>query len=87
MPMSSSEEEQVRRPGRSTDASRVHSESPSDHDDTPNAPNGNAESPLGSDPNRLNGDHGDDDDDDLFGSGSEGELNEYGSVFLRRGLG
>lgn len=80
--MSSSEDEQVRRPGRSTDASRVHSMSASDHGDTPNAPNGDVESPLESADDRLNGDH-EDDDADLFGSGSERELDEYDFSVLR----
>lgn len=63
--MSSSEDEAVRRPGRSTDASRVHSADVSDH----------AESLVGSDADQLNGHH-DDDDADLFGSGSDGDLDE-----------
>ncbi|KAL1967545.1 hypothetical protein VTN77DRAFT_3060 [Rasamsonia byssochlamydoides] len=73
--MSSSEEEDIRRPGRSTDASRAHSLSDSEYGDTPNAPSGGAESPVGSDADRMNGDH-DDDDADLFGDGSEGGLDE-----------
>lgn len=63
--MSSSDEEVVRRPGRSTDASRVQSPSASER-----SANGHAESPLGSD--RLN----DDDDADLFGSDGDGDLEE-----------
>jgi hypothetical protein len=63
--MSSSEEETVRHPGRSTDASRVHSVDASEH----------AESLVDSDADQLNGHH-DDDDADLFGSGSDGDLEE-----------
>ncbi|RWQ99674.1 Leo1-like protein-domain-containing protein [Paecilomyces variotii] len=63
--MSSSDEEVVRRPGRSTDASRVQSPSASERSASPN---GRAESPLGSD--KLNAD----DDADLFGS--DGDLEE-----------
>lgn len=67
--MSSSDEEVVRRPGRSTDASRVQSPSASERSASPN---GRAESPLGSD--KLNAD----DDADLFGS--DGDLEEYGNT-------
>jgi hypothetical protein len=70
--MSSSEDEDVRGPGRSADASRIHSAGASEPD---HSPNGDAESPLGSDADQLNGHH-DNDDADLFGSGSEGDLEE-----------
>lgn len=67
--MSDSEEDIVRHPGRTTEASHVHSPSESERGNTPEAVNGGAGSPLGSDAGQLNGDN----DDDLFGSASEPE--------------
>ncbi|PKX94450.1 Paf1-complex subunit LEO1 [Aspergillus novofumigatus IBT 16806] len=64
--MSSSDEDVVRRPGRTTAADRAESPGGSEHSNTPAARD---PSPFGSDAGNMNGD----DDADLFGSdGSEG---------------
>jgi RNA polymerase-associated protein LEO1 len=64
--MSSSDEDVVRRPGRTTAADRAESPVGSEHSNTPAARD---LSPFGSDAENMNGD----DDADLFGSdGSEG---------------
>lgn len=67
--MSSSEEDQVRRPGRSTDASRHQTLSPSAKEDESDGANGDVRTPLSE--NALNDDA--DEADDLFGSDGEGE--------------
>lgn len=72
--MSSSDEDEVRRPGRSSGASGRQSPTDNDHNDLPQN-----DSPNGMNMENMNGQE--DDDADLFGSdGPDGELDstEYG---------
>lgn len=75
--MSSSEEDEVRRPGRSTDASRHQTLSPSLQDDHSDGMNGDVHTPL-SDRELNNADE----EDDLFGS--EGEDDESVASICQR---
>lgn len=77
--MSSSDEDIVRRPGRSSGSGQPASPSGSEHSNPATARIG---SPVGADPDILN----DDDDADLFGSdgseGGSGNYNEYCPLFF-----
>lgn len=76
--MSSSDEDVIRRPGRSTGAGQPGSPSASEHSEAP----ARSQSPAGSDAGNANGY----DDADLFGSdasdGGFGDDNEYGQLPL-----